>query len=757
MAARDRRIVRNRDAGAGHRACMHPTPDPERAARYRLPWPPRPVVVAAVAAVLGALAPQAWGVLGLALAGSPLVVAALLRRRVDAWCLALPAGLAAYAPTAAAPVAPPAGPVVVHGEVSSRLVVDDLRGTARCVVARAHARVLCVFARDTRLHPGDNVRALGRLTPRDGRDGTCAVVDVPAGGVLAIEHARSLIGAAEGLRLALHDGLVRAVPGRAGRLLAQLVLGHGGDIDLDIADAHRATGLSHLLAVSGAHVSLLAAMLSALVGRRGRARPSWSVLVAVAVYGTITGLDPPVLRALVAFTLLLAASRAGRHLPPIAALAVPGVLTAILQPEDATSASFALSYAAVAGLVLTPPPRRPLSLTRAFTYALSASAWATLATAPFTLHLFGQVAPWTILATPVLGPVVALMLAAGLLLATLGALDVAAPWLALPLRLLAEGYIGCVDALSRLPGAPVLAVCQPPLLLLSCSGLVALVVLVARPDRVGVAGVCLSFALAYFVPWPPAGPAMLALYDVGHGQACLLRLPGGEQVAVDCGSQGNPRRAALTLGRGLAARRRIDLLVLTHQDADHTGGTLSLLRRTRVEAAAMPAESSDGALARALRRAGVRVLGVRAGEAMEPLAGLRLARPGGVASSLSNDTGLWARCDLGSFSVLLCGDAEEAGVEAWLASPYRAPADVLVLPHHGRRHGAITPLLSAVRPRLALVSGGDASQAAPSAKVAAALGVRVLETAQVGDIVVRATAPPRIVLNQPEPLLVGPK
>ncbi|MEZ5965680.1 MAG: ComEC/Rec2 family competence protein [Planctomycetota bacterium] len=722
-------------------------------------WPPRPIAVAALAAVFGAVSAQLGGVLGVAVAFAPILAAAVWRRPLGACSLAWPASLAAYAPLPTPPPPPAAGPVLVSGEVVSRLVLDDLRGSARCVVARGYSRVLCVFARSVRLHPGDRVRALGRLTPRRGRDVTAAVVDVPAGGVLDVERAMSVASGTEALRLALHDGLVRSVPGRSGRLLAQLVLGHGGDVDLDIADAHRATGLSHLLAVSGAHVSLLAAMLTLLVhGRRRRARPPWTVLVAVSVYSAITGFDPPVVRALVAFALLLAAQRAGRHLPAVAALAAPGVLTAVLQPRDVTSASFALSYAAVAGLALAPVPSRGTGARRVLTYALQASAWATLATAPFTLHLFGQVAPWTILATPLLSPLVAAMLALGLVSAGLGALGVAAPWLTHPLRLMADGYMVSVETLARLPGAPVFAICQPPWLLLVACGVAGAVLLVLRPDRAGVAGTCLLVSLAYFVPWPQSGPARLDLLDVGHGQACILRLREGHNVVVDCGSQGNPRRAADAVAANLAPRRRIDLLVLTHRDADHTAGVPSLLRRTRIVAAVLPAEMAGSPVDHALRRAGSRVRTIAAGEAFEPLPDVRLLRPDGVDSTASNDLGLWVLATLDhGLRALLPGDAGEPAVRAFLASPESTHVDVLLMPHHGRPHAAAAPLLAAVEPHLALVSGGEPGTRCPAAAAAGRQGVHLLETAHVGRIVLEATSPPRLVLERPEPLLPAAK
>src|SRR5688572_17575976 len=119
-----------------------------------------PIVLGATAALLGALAPQALGLLGVVLACAPLLLAALLRRGLDAGCLALPAALCALPPPPAlAPPPPPPGPVLCDGRVVTRLIVDDVRGDVRCVLARGHARALCVFARGTRLRPGDVVRA----------------------------------------------------------------------------------------------------------------------------------------------------------------------------------------------------------------------------------------------------------------------------------------------------------------------------------------------------------------------------------------------------------------------------------------------------------------------------------------------------------------------------------------------------------------------------------------------------------------------
>lgn len=681
---------------------------------------------------------------------------ARLERRHPPACLllALSGALAAFDPEPARPPIPRDGPVQVRGVVADRPVIDLGRGEVRCRVQRGATQILCVFSGSARVRPGDEIVAVGTLqAAADPARG--AVVRVPPGGVTSCVPTLSLFAAADTLRLRLLDGLRSRMPGREGQLLALLVLGRSGDVDQALADAHRATGLSHLLAVSGAHISLLAAMLGLLAGAQRRRRGvRIAIAVTLLVYGVITGLDPPVFRALVAFTLLGLGHRHGRPVPIAACLAAPALLSALWWPAELGSASFLLSYAAVFGLSLAGGEANPASRWHWLWVGMRASAWASLTTMPLTLGLFGQLAPWTVLATPLLGPLVAVLLGVGLLVAALGALEVAtADLLVPPLRALVSLYIWSVEHLAELPGAPILAAAQPPVVALALAGAAGVALVAWSRTRRAVAAACALLALPHFLPFPVDQAQGLQLLEVGHGQACVLRLPGGHVVVVDCGSQGDSRRATRAVDAALRPSRRIDLLVLTHGDADHVGGVASLLRRTRVAAVAMPEEMLAGDLAATARRAGAAILTLAPSARLEPLPGVILARPALPLRPTSNDSGLWVHADLGTFRALLPGDAEEEGVRAYLATDHPTRADVLLLPHHGRRNDSLPALLSACRPSLGLVSGGEPDVASAQAIVARRGGVRVLETAQVGEIVIEAGTPARVRTGRSEPLL----
>jgi competence protein ComEC len=703
----------------------------QRAQSVRGPWP-EALVVATVFACAGALAAVLLG-LGGAAAISGACLLAALRSGAGPFLAAVPAAWSACAPPEQPPAWPPPGPARFTGVVEPGIRQEQDRTVAQ--LEQGGHRFLLVLAPPAAVLPGDHVAGVGRVGPQAARrrDGRLPVVEADPSAIVVEPAGSSLPRVIDALRLRLQHEILRLWP-EHGPLLASLGLGRGPSLPEDLIAAHRATGLSHLLAVSGAHVAVLVALLGAL-GRPGSRRRRWPTLLALCAYAAITGGEPPVVRALASYALVCWARATGRRMTLAAALAAPALLTAFVQPRELLSASFQLSYAAVLGLSYA-GARRETFLQRWLLSPLRASCLASLMTMPLTLWWFGQWAPWTIVTTPLLAPVVGLLLVGTLALAPLaGVLPAAAALVAPALGAVAGAYSSAVLALANLPFAPVFAAQRPAagvLLAVLCAAAAAWA---WRPRRGTLLLASCLLSLPHFLPPAPAAPG-LVLLAVGHGQACLLSLPDGRTALVDCGSLGDPPRAAHAVAQALLPRRRLELLVLSHADSDHTNGVPVLLQLVEVAEAWLPPALRGSETERVLRRRRVAVRFAGSGLAT---GSLQVHAPRQHGSD--NDQSLWTRVEFGEWSALLPGDAEEAGVDAALQQGLALPAEVLLLPHHGREHARAGQLLLATRPALALVSNQDGETDLPQLATARSLGIGTRATGSSGDL--QVTEPPR--------------
>lgn len=648
----------------------------------------------------------AAGALVAALGG--LVGAAATTATRRAALVALPAFLAAAAPPASDPPPPPPGLVRVHGRVDRVVRTPSLGG------ALLHCGGLRIaLDEDLAALPGDTVELLGHATAPIA-PGAPATLRGVAATARVVPGPASLPRLCAAARRALEAQLLQLLPGEAGPLVAGLVLGRDTRPSAATQSAHRGTGLSHLLAVSGAHAAMLA-LLFGLGGPRGRrrilasGRRTAALLVLLLAYALITGGEPPVLRAVFGYALAAWAVHLGRPFGATAVLLAPALVTAFVAPDALFGASFLLSYAAVGGLLLAGHPPRDAGALRRWVWApLAASAWATLLTAPLTLWFFGQLAPWTVALTPLLAPLIAVLLLGGLGLALVGLCAPAAAAATAPaLAAAANAYLAAVHAADALPWTPLPALCAPAPWALAVAALGALAMLRQAPDRRGVAAAAALLAAPHFLPRAEATEPFLLLAAVGHGQACLLGDAAGRRIAVDCGSVQVPGRAAAQLAEALV-RRRLDLLVVSHADADHHNAVPLLLERVRVDRALLPQQLVDSPLARQLAAHGARVAAVPPGALVAPWPGLVVAAPALPAGAPDNDQSLWVRADVGATRVLLTGDAQELGVAAALAQGLAGPCDALVLPHHGRANANAARLLAACRPASCLASAAAA-------------------------------------------------
>ncbi|MBQ0830744.1 ComEC/Rec2 family competence protein [Streptomyces tagetis] len=629
------------------------------------------------------------------------------------------------------------------------------------------------------LLPSTRLRVTARSAPaRESGDRVAAVLRVRGQGAPEVVKGPS---APQRLAGRLRAGLREAtdgLPADARALLPGLVVGDTSRLTPELDEAFKATDLAHTLAVSGANLTIMIALLlgppglAQHSGRRGLAPRLGLSLRTTALLGGGLALafvivcrpDPSVLRAAACGAIALLALATGRRRSLLPALAAAVLLLVLYDPWLARSYGFLLSVLAT-GALLTLAPRWSGALLRRgvpprLAEALAAAGAAQAVCAPVVAVLSSRVSlvavPCNLLVEFAVAP--ATVLGFAVLAAAPVAMPVAealawcagwpAGWIAVIARTGAALPGAGVDWPGSWTGAALLALLTVGVLLVGRR-------LLAHPWWCGACAVLLVVAVVRPVPlarvvtgWPPPGWRMV-MCDVGQGDALVLAAGSGAGVVVDAGP--DPVLVDRCL-RSLGITS-VPLVLLTHFHADHVAGLPGVLRGRRVgviETTGLdePADQAESVRRQAKAR-GVPVRRALAGEERRTgeLSWRVLWPPPGPVSAAAgpNDASVTLLVRTAGLRLLLLGDLEPPAQRELDRSQAAllAEVDVLKVAHHGSAHQD-AGLLRTASPRLALVSCGDPNPYGhPSPATVEALraqGARVLRTDREGALAVTGTA-----------------
>ena len=496
-------------------------------------------------------------------------------------------------------------------------------------------------------------------------------------------------------------------------IVAALATGDQNVIERADWDVFRATGVAHLMSISGLHITMFAWLAAALVGalwRRGGRLCLWlpaphaaligGVLLATA-YALFSGWGVPAQRTVLMLATVAALRLAGLRWPWWLTWLLACAVVLAFDPWALLQAGFWLSFVAVGVLFATDPGAagaRQTGPRARFVHFLREQGVVTLALTPLSLLLFGQASVVGLAANLLAIPWVTLVVTPLSLLGVLWPpLWTAAAWALAPLAALLQAMAAWPFASVAVPAAP---------LALGMAAVAGGVLLALRwPWPLRLAGLPLLLAYALWQPARPApGAFELLAADVGQGSAVLVRTA-THTLLYDAGPRYSlesdaGHRVLVPLLR--AGGERVDTLLLSHSDSDHIGGATAVLAM-QPQAALLASFELDHA-PRQRCEAGQRWRwdGVDF-ELLHPLpADYAAARKSNAMSCV-----LRVQAANGA-SALLPGDIE-AAQEAALAArspPGALRADVLLAPHHGSRSSSSAALLEAVQPKLALVQSG---------------------------------------------------
>jgi competence protein ComEC len=570
----------------------------------------------------------------------------------------------------------------------------------------------------------------------------------------------------DGVRARIARGIdARVGDDRMAALLRALAIGDTrglGDAEWEVA---RATGVSHLLSISGFHVGVAAAFAAMLVRLAWRAVPRLGLrlplplaqapaaFATAAAYGLLAGASLPTQRTVLMIAVVALARCSRRACGGVQTLALALLAIVLADPLSTLSPGFWLSFGGVAFLMLCMRPSQRRGWRDGLRELGVAQLVMSLTLLPLTIGFFGQTSPAGVLANLVAVPLVSFVIVPSCLLAVLALLVL--PLLATPLLEVAAACLHVLwwllEGMAAWPGAQ--QQFATPAWWALVSGLIgATWALLPRAVPVRWPALLLTLPLLCADRVPIAdGAFKVQVIDVGQGLSVLLRTR-SHAMLFDAGAR---YPSGFDLGRATVLPslhalgvRRLDLLVVSHGDNDHAGG-----------AAAVAAAFPD-----ARRLAGEPE---RGGTAAAPCEKGQYWRWDGVGfAMLSPDPGPHGRgaaqndrsCVLlvsGSAGrLLLTGDIGRR-IEPEVAAQVPAgPPLVLVVPHHGSRSSSSADFVHALAPVAALVSAAWRSRFGhPHAEVVARYrraGVPLWNTADAGSLALEfpADAPPRPVRGE---------
>jgi competence protein ComEC len=740
-------------------------------------------VIAALPLAPGPQPPAVW--LGISAVGIAAVAGTLARPpfgSARAWRTAVAVWIGAVAITlrlASSPATPMAvelpdgtGPwlAIVDGVSAPR---EGRQPATLHLAEDGDVRLAATLPRLPEIEPGDRIEITGRLEPltddaygsylrRIGVQGT-----IFSRTITKLPRPNTTLDL-ETLRREASRALARAIPEPEAGLAAGIVIGLRDRVDRDLAADFTTAGASHVVAISGWNIAIVAASVAALGGRFARRRRSILTVAAIALYVAFVGASPSVLRAAVMAGIVLLARESGRAGRASAALGWAAVAILVIDPGLVRDAGFQLSTLATAGLLAWSKPighqldrlaggRLPAWLVENLAVSFAAQA----ATTPVVLASFGRlsvVAPVVgLVVVPLVAPAMAavgIALVAGIVAAS--AFPAIATVGGLPAWVFLSVIVATVRTAASLPFASI-ELTEPFGLVAAGLSAAVLVLLgvrssrerllrsisialggglagrarrvqpIRRPRRTRpreplekIAAVALAAAIvgcAVVVLHRPDGATRIVVLDVGQGDAILVEGSRGSRLLVDGGP--DPDRLLVALDERLPPwDRRLDALVLTHPHEDHVAGLAVLLARYRVGRVYEPGMRGPGpgyaAWAAELATRDVEAGRLATGDRMtvdDTHISVLWPDPGGVPPEPSdtgtgiNNVSIVLLGEVAGRRFLLAGDIEEE-IDPVLIGRGLRPVDLLKVAHHGSRTASTDPFLDAVRPKVAIASAG---------------------------------------------------
>jgi len=517
----------------------------------------------------------------------------------------------------------------------------------------------------------------------------------------------------------------RSFPGDTRHFARAVFLGDTADMPFETEWALKTSGIYHIAAVSGMHISVLVALIYVLTGKR-RLLSALIGAPILLLFAGIVGFSPSVVRACVMHILMMIALAADVEFDPPTALATGVLVLLAVNPLCITSVGFQLSVGCVMGILffterihgflmtqtrLGPAKGKSLKsrAIRFFVGSISMTLGATSITMPLSAAYFGSVSIAGVLANLLLLWLVSFVFYGIMAVCILGAIwapiGAVAGWvISWPIRLI----LGVSELISKIPLSSVFT-CGIYIVAWLVFVYVLIVVFAKSKKKQPIVLTCcilVGLAGAVACSWLElrTDQYRITAVDVGQGQ-CLVLQYEDKYYMVDCGGDSDDiaanAAAQLLMSQGVF---RLDGLIITHYDADHAGGAMQLLKLIPADRLYLPIQDEDSDIQDALvQQYGDKILWVNRDVILDDVNITIFA-----SSNLqdSNESSLCILFQPENCDILITGDRSEEGELALMEHTDLPDLEILVAGHHGSSTSTSWALLNATRPEVVIISAG---------------------------------------------------
>ena len=499
-----------------------------------------------------------------------------------------------------------------------------------------------------------------------------------------------------------------------------MILGERGNLDAETKMQYQMAGIMHILAISGLHISFVGMGFFRLLKKAGAGNGVAGAVSAFLIYayGIVTGGSVSAMRAVGMFLVLVGAGIAGRSYDLLSAMALSAIVLLLDAPAYLYNVSFLLSFGAVIGIgALTPEICSLLNLKKRTAKSLVGSVIVWLITLPIALHAYGEVSLAGVILNLLVLPTSGIVLASGIFALPVGIFVIEiAKRVVFPGKCVLFFYeklcevVGWIPHSTWIAGSPQLWQCVVYYVMLG-------VAFAGVKWGKKAASVALVILAVVFLGYHSRNGLAITCLDIGQGDCCVLKMPGGENFLLDGGSSNKKNTAVYQIlpylkNQGIAI---LDGIFVSHTDQDHISGIEELLElcaqkltTVRIKNLILPDWDTTGGEYEKLKmlaeQTGIRVQTVREGNLLKTKeAQIEILAPeNGADGNDTNEDGMVMKVHFGKFRGLFTGDIGAETEKKLLDS--MEDVDFLKVAHHGSKYSTCQGFLDIVSPEIAVIS-----------------------------------------------------